>query len=99
MSERHSRVGDCEVGGRQQKGVGSGGRGCGSGFGGGGSSDGRRTGGTRKNSCEVGCAREKRVIGVGVAGEEAGGVGWRGYGQILTIPLPRSLKRKNGGDG
>lgn len=40
---------------------------------------------------------EEELRASGLDGE--GWSGYRGYGQILTIPLPRSLKRKNGGDG
>lgn len=60
----------------------------------GGSSDGRQ----RESKSRRTRAAGWRVM-VPVGGERV--VGWvhRGYGQILTIPLPRSLKRKNGGDG
>lgn len=42
--------------------------------------------------------RRSRVGATSAEGLGAGGRRGRG-GQILTIPLPRSLKRKNGGDG
>lgn len=75
-----------------------------------GSSDGRQRERRRKTERQ----REREKARVGGLARPGGGrwcrwvakgwqrvVGWvhRGYGQILTIPLPRSLKRKNGGDG